>query len=82
MDYSERQERITFLLKEMLATDPITLTAALALLPDYSTEKAMCVIEATVQIGAEQYMDRTDVFLDGIKHLLEETVASLKANPD
>ena len=40
MDYSERQERITFLLKEMLATDPITLTAALSLLPDYSTEKA------------------------------------------
>lgn len=77
MTEQEEMERLRFLLKEMLSTDPLTLTAALSLLPDHSNEAGLAVIQAAAHIGAENFGD-TDKFVSDFKTLVLQAKETIR----
>lgn len=65
---------------EMALCDKTTLTAALAMLPDFMEDGASTVIGAAARIFAERFSEDLDKNLGRFREIIEENIKQMKNN--
>lgn len=82
----EQTEKITNVIRAMSVCDEITLTAALAMLPEYMEKGTSVVFGAAARIFAENFNENLDENLNRFKQLIiayrEEIDKNVEENAD
>ena len=82
MENTENIQILNEAVSSMAKTDAVTLTAALALLPDYREDGEMIVIAAATRVAASLIHDDKDMdkFLSNFKKSIENYKEFVKGN--